>query len=143
MVLVIKMSANMQSRPLLYRVKMRFKDTVQLESAVGVDVIQHKRFNLNPCCFYYESLVPFPVYRCLIGRLEIGQWVPFTLFAGVCVRKQACDLKSVSIKRNSMQSRLWRMIDRLHPTRSLYLETGQPAETGHCADKSNRDHSPS
>jgi len=56
-----------------------FKDTVQLESAVGVDVIQQERFKLNPCCFYNECLVSFPVYRCLIGRLEIGQWVLFTL----------------------------------------------------------------
>ena len=55
------------------------KDTVQLESTVGVDVIQQERFKFNPCCFYNESLVPFPVYRCLIGRLEIGQWVLFTL----------------------------------------------------------------
>jgi len=60
-------------------VKKHLKDTVQLESAVGVDVIQQKRFKLNPCCFYNESLGSFPVHRCLIGQLEIGQWVPFTL----------------------------------------------------------------
>jgi len=56
------------------------------------------------------------------------------------IRKQAFDLKSVSIKRIvcSVDYGGW-LTDCIQPgARSLYFETGQLAETGHCGDKWNR-----
>jgi len=55
-------------------------------------------------------------------------------------RKQAFDLKSVSIKRIvcSVDCGGWLTDCIQQGARGLYFETGQPAGTGHCEDKWNR-----
>jgi len=63
-----------------------------------------------------------------------------TLLVVLDFRKQAFDLKSVSIKRIlcSVDCGKWLTDCIQQGARSLYFETGQPAETGHCGDKWNR-----
>jgi len=63
-----------------------------------------------------------------------------TLGVVLDIRKQAFDLKSVSIKRVvcSVDCGEWLTDCIQQGARSLYFETGQTAETGHCGDKWNR-----
>ena len=81
-----------------------------------------------------------PLFDWTVRNRAMGS-IHTTLLVVLDFRKQPFDLKSVSIKRIVCSVDCGECLTDCiqQGARSLYFETGQPAETGHCGDKWNRD----